>query len=296
MYLNTYANNSIQINFHNITHTKAKKRKQSFNIFHLINESIIKIPNDRIHILTVHFLELQRIRSIIKSAENHVNEREVARLYRDSFENDWMGRRKMSFNDQLDKFYVECLENRYESWNNNYFCTKRLTTTESAAFSESFQRKEETRFTRSFEKVERKFQRKVSRLEERYTQEFSTRARNKLETYRQRGRETVKKSQKLIKKNQKITAKYPEFLDYQMFHGSRLTLYWDFAKQDRHKIATQMKDLMNNNWPSMTLVEMHLYMLRISKQSKSEMRKNILFDINQQLKSKNENRRTLSRR
>ena len=154
--------------------------------------------------LTLHFLELQPTRSIIKSAENHINEREVARLYQDSFNNNWWDR-KMSFNDQLDKFYVERLETRYESWkfheipawNNNYFCTKRLTSTESTAFSESFQSQEEMRFAKRLEKVEQKFQQEVSILEKRAAQTKSKKVLKKLAKCR--GNKAASKSSKTKK-------------------------------------------------------------------------------------------------
>ena len=97
---------------------------------------------------------------------------------------------------------------------------------------------------------------------------------------------TFKNSEYKIQQNKKQTAKYPEFLDHQLFHGSRITNDWNFTKEDRRKIEDEMQRLMQDIWPYKSQYEKHLELMKIPKETKSQVRRNMINDINKQLRSR----------
>ena len=242
------------------------------------------MPNNRIQILILHSLELLPINNIIRSAKNHINEKETRRLYQDPFGDRWTHRSWFSFNDQLDQFYDQCLTNKFGPWNIHYFLTKRSTINESNAFEHAFKCKEESRFTKRLEKAEMQHEKKLHEFDRKTSQEnWSKHIRRK---HRKVFNERLRHSKKQIKLNKSHALKYPDFLDHQIFQGSRITIDWSFVKEDRCKIMNKMKRFMENIWPYKTPYEMHLKLLEVSRIAKSQIRENMMLDINQQLRIK----------
>ena len=256
--------------------SKAEEQKNPFNIFHFINEAILKISNDQIQILTLHFLQLRPIQNTIKYAKNQINEQTVIRLY-DSSDSTWFNLSWSSFYDQLDKFYEECLHNKFERWNVHYFYVERLTINEFNTFEKSFQNRVERRFTRRFERREQQLQQRLLEFEEKAPKK----------NWNSKGlKKKFKESQDRSNQSRQRTSEFAEFLDHQLFHGSRITTDWNFVKEDTRQISYQIDQFSRNNWPYKSPYAMHLKILHISKYSKSKVRDNIISDIRKQLKSK----------
>ena len=231
-------------------------------------------------------MELQPVNDLIKSANHHITEREARRLYFHHFDDRWTRRPWFSFNDQLDQFYEQCLKNKFGPWNINYFLVKRSTLKESNIFEKEFRHQEDVRYMKRQNKAKKQFQMKMHKIDKIASEQ------NWSETTRKKHRQDnkllrrFKYSQLQIKKNQHQAAKYPEFLDHQLFHGSRITNDWNFIKDDRQKIGREINQLMQNNWPYKTPYEMHLELLEIYKETKSETRHDMITDINKQLQSR----------
>ena len=110
--------------------------------------------------------------------------------------------------------------------------------------------------------------------------------RNRIE-YEKIFLERLKQSQRQLRQNKEQNAKFPEFLDYKLFYGSRITHYWNLI-QNRQRLLDQIEDLELNNWPYKTPYEMHLELLEISDKARAHARNNIITDIYEQLLSQDE--------
>ena len=225
---------------------------------------------------------------MIKSANSHINERETRRLYQDPYGDRWTHHRWSSFNDQLDQFYDQCLQNKFGPFNVHYFLAQRLTVKESTAFEKKFQYQEDARYIKRHKKAEKHYQKKLHEFEKKARKHKWTKAicEKRRKENAEITRASFKKTEYQIQQNKNHTSKYPEFLDHQLFHGSRITIDWNFTKEDRGKIKDEMQRLMQDIWPYKSPYEKHLDLMKISKETKSQVRRIMINDINQQLRSR----------
>ena len=263
-------------------------RQQDYNILILIKNAISSIPNDRIQRLRISLMEFLPMSEIIKSAENHINERLASQLYRNSnrpWVTAWDSPPWVSFNNQLDKFYEECLINKIENETVRYFYSRKTTANEFINFEKSYQSKEEKRIALLYDTTWRRYRKKPK--------EFNKKARKQNwsgeELYKKRT-EAVSRSkefvtflnrQKRIRDEREHTAQFPGFLDHQLFYGSRLTI--EFTSNNNNSITEQLEHIIQNDWSYRNLTSTRRKLLRVHKKSIKKVRQNIISDIDQQL-------------
>ena len=261
-----------------------KTKKTEYN---LKEHAKITVLSSLVERLSLHFLELRSTEPLIRSASHHINENEARRLYKASFDDRLKYRPWFSINDQLDQFYEQCLQNKFRPWNVHYFLAQRLTEQESIVSKAEFKRKKDLLFSKRYKKAKKKNEAKLRKFDEMASKRIwnDQILRKKQQVVTQRAIRGLSQSQHQLQQNKDNALQFPEFLDHQLFHGSRITISWNFPRK-RQNLCDQINQFMQNIWPSQTPYEMHLELLRRSKIAKLKAHQNIMTDINQQLQSK----------
>ena len=245
-------------------------------------------------------MEFRLMSNIIRSADHHINERLAVELYRNSntavrelapFTGTFAIDSRpslVSFNDQLDKFYEDCLLNRIENETVRYFYARKTTVNEFKNFEKSYQKKEESRVEQVDNNTSRSHPNKLYNFykksrEQNWNKEELSKNRKK---FNKKFSEYEKKSRKRVREERKHAAQFSEFLDHQLFHGSRITV--EFIYNNRLSITEQLDDIFQNDWSFKNLMAKHRQLLRIYKKSINEVRRDIISDINKQLDSRKE--------
>ena len=112
--------------------------------------------------------------------------------------------------------------------------------------------------------------------------------RNKQNKVIQRIERSLCRSAHQLKENQNYALQCLEYLDHQVFFGSRITNRWHFPEDRSYEnlLSNQIDKLMKNIWPSQTPRQMHLELLQRPKNAALKARQNIMTDIDQQLRLK----------
>ena len=205
----------------------------------------MKFQNDRVEILILHFLELRPTETLIQSAQFHINEQETRRLYKASCDDRLKHRPWFSFNDQLDQFYEQCLQNKFGPWNIHYFLAKRSTEKEFIVFERKFRRKENLQFQKSFKKAKKNYQKKLDKFDKKVSEQTWSEPilKSKQNEFLNRTSKDLRRAEQRLQKKKDYAAQFPEFLDHELFYGSRITMRWILSEDERHK--NELSDQMN---------------------------------------------------
>lgn len=231
-------------------------------------------------------MEFLPISELIGSAENHINEQLARQLYRNSnrpWATTWDSPPWVSFNNQLDRFYEECLIDKIENETVRYFYSRKMTVNECIDFEKSYQSKEESRIALLYDNTWRSYRKKVNEFERKarkqnWTEDELFKKRTEAVN---RSNEFVTNRQKRIRDEREHTAQFPRFLDHQLFYGSRLTI--EFTTNNSYTITEQLDHIIRNDWSYRNLKSSHRKLLRVHKKSIKKVRRNIISDIDQQL-------------
>ena len=196
-----------------------------------------------------------------------------------------------TFNDQLDQFYEQCLQNnKCGPWIVRYFLAQRLTEDESIAFEKEFKRKEDFLYSKRSKKAKIKYEKTLREFDDMASKRIWSDQimRKKQQVVTQRAVRGLSQSQHQLQQNKDNASQFPEFLDHQLLNGSRITYSWNCSekRRDENKLSDQIDQLMQNIWPSQTPYDMHLELLAMSKNFQLAARRNITTDILLQLHSR----------
>ena len=260
----------------------------------MIKKSIDSIPNGQIQRLKISLMEILALGNIIRSAhsrmirgaDHYINEQLVIQLYQKlADQKGWI-----SFYDQLDEFYEACLNNKIENESVYYFYAPKMTVNECINFMKSYQSQKESRISRHYNYTRRKYQKELygfNKMAQQKNWSEEELYKNRKNSYQ----EFLSSNQEFnsqIDANRKFTAQLLESLDHQLFHGSRMTI--EFTHTNDNSITEQFDNIIESDWSVDNLRKNTREELRKYKDLIKQARRDIIYDIDQQLVFEYKNR------
>ena len=203
----------------------------------MIRQSLKYIQIDQVDLLRISLIEFRPSRKIMVSAQNQISKSEVKRLYHQK------RYIKISFNDQLDSFYEKCLLEDVGTEIVHFFQTEKLKSEQSSSFADQFFKNEQERYRKRAENSKQKFHKELKKITEYDGDPDNVSILEQRNEFLQRHLNNLNQIHKQVITTAR--SKLPAFLGYNLFHGFRATVEFDFqnGKPGQEKIKETLKSL-----------------------------------------------------